>query len=450
MSLPIFSPFMKVFFVAFAAVFLASHLTLLTVMYKNKGKHKAIVKSFTYAGLGIFVLVTCYFVFYTISNMLGRAEVNAMWKKLGAAGWKTTMQEYKIPDSKEKQANAADYYKAAYSILRADKADDDYVKMVYLKGDVLEKAEMKLAKRESVKEAMEYLAKGAKLKYAWNERDYRNGIETLLPNLNHYRNLIRLADLRSALLAKTGKTGEAYKILADCVTLVYQFREEPTIIDQLVNIACLYIAYSRVEKNVKSYGISTKSALNIIKHLDMIDLNESVKKSLKSEAVLFGKNWFERIINGDVELLKATGCIKNEASADGVYFYPFMYQNYANYLELTFDYCKFFDAPYWKVKSHINNYNKKISRLTSFMVVSIKHLREKVANTNSRINQIKILLALEIYKNKHGKYPESLNQLAPAILNEVSVDPLSGKALDYSRNGKTYKLSGHYVYKRRK
>ena len=45
---------------------------------------------------------------------------------------------------------------------------------------------------------------------------------------------------------------------------------------------------------------------------------------------------------------------------------------------------------------------------------------------------LKIGLALKIYKCEHGKYPASLQELVPAILPEIPVDPLDGKPFGYT------------------
>ncbi len=41
--------------------------------------------------------------------------------------------------------------------------------------------------------------------------------------------------------------------------------------------------------------------------------------------------------------------------------------------------------------------------------------------------------ALELYRRKHGDYPDTLNRLAPEFLAEIPLDPFSGEALRYSK-----------------
>jgi len=66
----------------------------------------------------------------------------------------------------------------------------------------------------------------------------------------------------------------------------------------------------------------------------------------------------------------------------------------------------------------------------------------------SSLAMFKIGLALKIYKCEHGKYPASLQELVPAILPEIPVDPLDGKPFGYSvKNGNfilTSELNWHH------
>jgi hypothetical protein len=50
-------------------------------------------------------------------------------------------------------------------------------------------------------------------------------------------------------------------------------------------------------------------------------------------------------------------------------------------------------------------------------------------------------LACRLYKSRNGSYPENLEALIPAILNEIPIDPFTGKPLVYRREG-----TGFIVY----
>ncbi len=58
----------------------------------------------------------------------------------------------------------------------------------------------------------------------------------------------------------------------------------------------------------------------------------------------------------------------------------------------------------------------------------------------------KIGLALKIYKCEHGKYPASLQELVPAILPEIPVDPIDGKPFGYKVKDGNFKLTNNAKY----
>ena len=47
-------------------------------------------------------------------------------------------------------------------------------------------------------------------------------------------------------------------------------------------------------------------------------------------------------------------------------------------------------------------------------------------------------LACRLFKSRNGGYPETLEALVPAILNEVPIDPFTGKPLVYRREGEGF------------
>lgn len=59
---------------------------------------------------------------------------------------------------------------------------------------------------------------------------------------------------------------------------------------------------------------------------------------------------------------------------------------------------------------------------------------------------LKIGLALKIYKCEHGKYPASLQELVPAILPEIPVDPLGGKPFGYKVKDGNFTLTNNAKY----
>ena len=135
-----------------------------------------------------------------------------------------------------------------------------------------------------------------------------------------------------------------------------------------------------------------------------------------------------------------------------MYLYPFIYQECASYIESWLKNYALYDKPYWQIKTQLEKIKNEKSHM-SLMNNPVNYLfpfRIKTARTNSLIDSTKIILALHIYKNKHGKFPDKLDALVPAILKKIKVDAVSGKAYSYKKEGKYFKLSGFYSGKKKR
>jgi len=60
---------------------------------------------------------------------------------------------------------------------------------------------------------------------------------------------------------------------------------------------------------------------------------------------------------------------------------------------------------------------------------------------------LKIGLALKIYKCEHGKYPASLQEIIPAILPNIPIDPLDGKSFGYRVKNGNFTLTRNSKWK---
>ena len=63
-----------------------------------------------------------------------------------------------------------------------------------------------------------------------------------------------------------------------------------------------------------------------------------------------------------------------------------------------------------------------------------------MASHDAKVEVCRVGLALQIYKGRHGKYPERLEELAPDILSVIPVDPFTGKSLIYKPGGEGFLL----------
>ncbi len=73
--------------------------------------------------------------------------------------------------------------------------------------------------------------------------------------------------------------------------------------------------------------------------------------------------------------------------------------------------------------------------LATIVLVSLNTARSKARDTQRVADLRQLQLALEMYFDDNGSYPDSLSSLSPTYINNVPVDPSTGNAYAYNNCG---------------
>jgi hypothetical protein len=65
---------------------------------------------------------------------------------------------------------------------------------------------------------------------------------------------------------------------------------------------------------------------------------------------------------------------------------------------------------------------------------NLESISTRVAAYEASVEICRVGLALKLFKQKNGAYPETLAKLAPEFLNSIPVDPFTGKSLVYRKD----------------
>ncbi|MBU1767551.1 MAG: type II secretion system protein GspG, partial [Candidatus Omnitrophica bacterium] len=125
-------------------------------------------------------------------------------------------------------------------------------------------------------------------------------------------------------------------------------------------------------------------------------------------------------------------------------FRPIQKKDFTYYLTLISEIQGSYNIPFYEyVKDQIEEDIPKYCVLTRLILPALGRVREVVARHQADIDICRTGLALKVYhRANNGNYPEKLEELVSAkLLNEVPVDPFSGKDLVYSRQ-----IGGFKVY----
>ncbi|MFA6478879.1 MAG: hypothetical protein WCV67_11210, partial [Victivallaceae bacterium] len=437
MNLPLFLPGMQTIIVVFFAVFAGAAVTFYLLRYKFK--HSVIRKCLTIFVLTIAGLALAYILFYTISNAIGRAKVESRLAEMRTQGIPLDKDAI-LPKMPEKNAdNGAFFYKAAFGFMKVSspyktlldiQENQPAFDIALWHGQARSTVEQ-ILKTQDIELILKLFKQGADKPNAVYNRDYQ-GFETLLPELNSQRALFRLISLKSSSFGLNGKPEAGYSLICDGFKTIKQFESEPFVISQLVNIACASINIETMNSLIYSCGISSRTALLLMAGLDKLDFNAAMIHATDGE-IMNGRDVFEKIISRKKTLNECFG--GNSSLIEKYGLWPFIYNDYIWYLTYMAKVRALFLKSYWLDEKQIDALNNELSRnnllshycLISAAIAMSPNLRIKTARIESEIDAAKLTLALHIYKNQNGTFPDSLEQLAPGILKAIPVDPVSGK-----------------------
>lgn len=462
MNLPLISSGMINFILAFLGALAAVGLTLYACYYKFKDtrtRKRRIIFILSLAGL-----VVAYLLFYTVSCMVGRYQAGKQLAMMQADGVPRSLNDIKPAMPAKDSDNGIQYYEAAQKLIKCSSFEtltDRYMEnpnkhLPYKSYDLAtwdkadQQAAISMLSNKEIDMILDLFHQGAQKQVAVYDRDYRKGFATLLPELGGHRALFRLLYMKSSACGLEGKPAAGYALIQDGFRTLKQFETDPCIISQLVNIACCTINIDAMNSLLARYGIDEQTARQLMDRLSQLDFNRGMLHALSCEVIMVS-DLFEGIITSRNDLrgvLLDTDLEQIKLAASG----PFIYWDYNYYLTNMQKVRTLFRQPYWQNTATIND-------MRGLGIASIPHrypvsrnlfpalptVLLKVARINSEIIGARLSLALYIYKNQHGAFPDKLESLAPAIIKEIPVDPINGKPFEYRRNGSSFVLSSAWL-----
>jgi len=455
MNLPIMPSGMETFLLNFLCILIAIGITLFLCVSKfknHKNKKRLIIFFFS-----LLIFIVIYIVAFLVSNIIGQDQVYKQFAKMSTKGIPTYINSIAPVIPKEKSDNAIYFYEAAKSLIPYQTSSQIF-KLSTPYTSPFDIAEWK---EEDRKTALQLLAdkeidlifglfhQGAEKSLAVYQRDYTKGFEILLPELSTQRSLFWLLQMKSSALGLDGKTSEGYALIYDGLRLVKQLESDPILIAQLVNLACISIDIDTMNFLLEHNGIDDKAAKHLLSILEQIDINRSILRAVDGDRLLT-ELVFEWFIKGDTRLenFMSTFTYKCYLFKPGMKIVAsfFFYWDYNYFLTYMLKIRGLFSEPYWKVADKIKELDIEHKNIPLYYPISktimpaLSQTKVKTAKTESEIACAKVKLALHIYKNEHGEFPEKLEQLSK-ILTVIPVDPMTGNALSYSKDGTSFKLS---------
>lgn len=257
------------------------------------------------------------------------------------------------------------------------------------------------------------------------------------PNAIKLIQAVRLLGIDAVLRAESGQAKEGLEQCRLSMNFVRKLMDEPMLFQTLialVDMKSLLVCLNRIASG-RDLDSETLSAW--MKEMDVPSWRTRFARCAQSERI-FSLEHGLGLVRSDKDILA-------EADKVGIGGKRFFYWLTRPILkaEIVWRQRQFLEAeqridlPFFKVKEMDRDPSRKAEpapwylRLPGILTTDFESVFLKEATFEALMLTTKAGLACRIYRNRNGKFPEKLEALVPEILDEVPIDPFTGKPLIY-------------------
>jgi hypothetical protein len=283
--------------------------------------------------------------------------------------------------------------------------------------------------------------------------DIENPGEILLPHLAVLKQCSLALQLRSLAELAAGQNEKAFADVKLALRLVDSIRTEPFIITQLVRMAMLQITLQPVWEGLAEHKWSDVELAELDSELSKLDFPADYEFSVRGERASHGKiiDWIEQkrsrywiladMINGNQA--NNTSEIFLESTASYLVPQGWFYQNKISLAQVEqqwnlpmVDATNQIIAPKMVLAGMAGESSLRRTPFNFFALLlapGFGVFAQRTAYAQNAVNLARVAIALERYRLAQGRFPESLDVLAPQFMEKIPHDIINGQPLHYRR-----------------
>lgn len=251
---------------------------------------------------------------------------------------------------------------------------------------------------------------------------------TVLPNLQEIGALANLMQFEAKLRAQDGDPDGALLSARATLHVGRTIGDEQIMISQLVRIAIQGVSIKMMER-VLAQGEPSEEALKALQDL----LEDEVQQPqwivcLRGERAAF-HDIVEQTRKGKVdpslfggESVFLLGLVSRSSHLFGLKWYLKLFEIAKLPLHDQ-------ETPMNRLESELKSASPLQTALARQLLPAVQKVFQAIRRTQASLRCAMVTLAAERYRRQHGRWPDSLNELAPTYLKEVPIDPFSGTPL---------------------
>jgi len=192
----------------------------------------------------------------------------------------------------------------------------------------------------------------------------------------------------------------------------------------LTAVADLKMLVAGFNRIVQGRDMDTADLVSLMKEFDAGAWRNKFARFIRVERV-FGLEWGLARIAGDPEVLEARSFPGRawERGRDWL-IRPLLKWEVRRNFKMSLEIDKLLLLPYHEQR-------EAYDQLVAHRIMDLRPVFMKEATLEAMMLTTKAGLACKIYRNMNGRYPDHLEALVPSILDEVPLDPFTGKPLVY-------------------
>jgi hypothetical protein len=299
---------------------------------------------------------------------------------------------------------------------------------------------------DSNQKCLESLHKTAGLEYGRYPADFRQGNATYLPHISEIRNYIKLLHLETILAAENDKSDTAFSSIKSIFGTAGSMSKEPTIVSQLVRTSCESLGISCLEYSLNRTDFSDEQLVELGKLLAKIENSDGMISAVLGERIMT----LDMIMHPNPTYFNMSfpNNSRNLLSLSPILFlYKTAGLNESDsilLLDYMDDVIKTLKLPLHKRQAAAETINIKFNEIPKknllfrdFAPAFGRVLIMDLGNI-ARLEAARTAIAVQRYRLKYNKLPDSLESLVPDYLDSVPMDPFDGKEIRYKKLDKGF------------
>lgn len=276
--------------------------------------------------------------------------------------------------------------------------------------------------------------------------DWEAGAGALFPHLPRLRSLSRLLAAHAMLSAQEGDPTTAAADIRAVLGITRHITFEPILISQLVGYACFSLAQGSLEQVLEATTVSPADLQQLAGALAALDFDSAFEESIKTERCL--GLWAFDVVRHDPSRLKDLIGDGDEPmlpvySHRGPIGDPFLKMDEIRYLHTMARQVALAGKrgrPSAAERAEAEGPFPWYAVVSRLLVPALNRAIDRRDQTDARLAVTRSGLALSLYRQQTGHYPDSLAELEQKFGGPLPGDPFTGKELTYRHLGRGYVL----------